>query len=211
MKSVRYLIALVPLLLCMALPAAESKEKEVKDEIDPGAEKALKAAGFTDIHGIWKMPKPNIFEVTDGSLASAKTDGTLSFTIQTGAKGTLDAYCRNNFEAKEYVLPTSNNLTTRLTSVTGFGVEWDPRKMLVYGPVQIGTSAKPSFIPAKPSDLIVHPEEKTQINISVHDIVLKIEINGKTAKSGNYKIPKDGPFLVKIKGTLTLESPSLKD
>lgn len=204
------LIALVPMLCCL-LQAAEVKEKEVKDEIDPGAEKALKAAGFTEIHGTWKMPKPNIFETTDGSLESPKTDGTLSFTIATGAKGTLNAFCRNSFEAKEYVLPTSNNMTTRLTSVTGFGLEWDPRKMMVYGPIQIGTSAKPNFIPAKPSDLIVKPDEKTQVSIAVHDLVLKIEINGKTAKSGNYKISKDGPFSLKIKGTMTLESPSLKD
>jgi len=109
------------------------------------------------------------------------------------------------------VLPTSNNLTTRLTSVTGFGIEWDPRKIMVYGPIQIGTSAHPNFIPAKPSDLIVKPDEKTQVSIAVHDVVLKIEINGKTAKSGNYKISKEGPFSLKIKGTMTLEAPSLKD
>jgi hypothetical protein len=205
-----WLIALVPMLLCCAALRAEEAAKP-KNEIDPEAEKELKAMGFTEIKGSWRRVKKNIYEVTDGKLESAKTDGTLAFTIDANAKGSLNAYCRNSFEAKEYVLPGANNLSTRITSVTGFGVEWLPKKCLVYGPLQIGSGSKPNYIPAHPTELVMHPEEKTQISIGVHDINLDIEINGKPTKKSNYKITKDGPFSLTVKGTLTLEGLTLKD
>lgn len=203
------LIALVPVLLVCACIRAE--EAKPKDEIDPQAEAELKAMGFTDIKGSWRRLKKNIYEVTDGKLESTKTDGTVSFTIDANAKGGVSVFCRNGFEAKEYVLPGANNLNTRVTSSTGFGFEWLPKKCIVYAPLQIGSGSKPNYIPVKSTELVMHPEEKTQLSVGVHDINLDLEINGKPTKKSNYKITKDGPFTLTVKGTMTLENLTFKE
>jgi hypothetical protein len=43
--------------------------------------------------------------------------------------------------------------------------------------------------------------------VNIQDSTLELQIDGKTDRKTSYKIPKDGPFAIAIKGTLTIEDP----
>jgi hypothetical protein len=201
-------IALVILSIVNVCRAGDDKKDAV---LDPEIEKELKAAGWTDIKGSWKKVKPHIYEVTDGKLETNKTDGTLSVTVD-GGKGTTGVYVRNGHEAKDYVIPGLNNMVTHIVSHTGYGVEvQDEKKAEFLGPVQI-PDRKPYYVPAKKSDLVLKPGEKTAISITVKDVGLDIDVNGKHPISHTtFKISKDGPFAIIVTGTMTIESPTVKD
>src|SRR5947208_15498874 len=51
---------------------------------------------------------------------------------------------------------------------------------------------------------------KSQFLITVADGNLEIMVNGKREHRSNYKITKDGPFVIEIDGTMTIESPQAK-
>ena len=198
---------LMGLAIANVVRAADDK----KPVLDPEIEKELKAAGWTDIKGSWKKVKPNIYEVTDGKLETSKTDGTLSVTVD-GGHGTAGVYVRNGHEAKDYVIPGQNNMVTHIASHTGYGVEiTDEKKCEVLGPTQV-PDRKPFYVPARKSELTLKPGEKTAVSITVKDIALDIDVNGKHPIShSTFKISKDGPFAIVVTGTMTIESPTVKD
>ena len=211
-RLIMFALSLSVLIAIPRVRAAEAKgdKEEKKVEIDPEVEKALKAAGWTDIKGSWKKIKPNVYEVTDGSLETNKVDGTLSLTVDAGSKGTVGAYVRNCHEAKDYAFQGSNNLVTHIVAHTGYGVEVDEKKCLVLGAVKLaGLHAQ--FVPAKSTELLLHPNENTVVSVSVHDVQLQTDVNGKTPNRGNFKISKDGPFAIVVTGTATIEAPTVKD
>jgi hypothetical protein len=198
----------IALALLCATPFCRAAD-EKKEALDPEIEKTLKAAGWTDIKGSWKKVKPNVYEVTDGKLETNKTDGSVSVTID-GGRGLVGVYVRNGHEAHDYIIPGANNMVSHIVSHTGYGVEVNDKKCEVLGPVQI-PEKKPIFVPAKKSDQVIKPNEKTEIVVSVHDVQLDIEMNGKHPSRGNFKISKDGPMAIVITGTMTIESPTVKD
>lgn len=177
-------------------------------KVDADVEKELKAAGFTDITGTWKKIKPNIYEVTDGSLEAKKTNGTLSVTLPADAKGTIEVLVRNGHEEKDYRSMGANNLVTTIHAFTGYGVSITDGKCLVYSPKPISQKV---YVPVKSTDLTLSKTDKTKIEVSVQDVQLKVHVNEKQPASANYKIDQSGPFSIIVKGTMQIESPSAKD
>jgi hypothetical protein len=175
---------------------------------DADTEKELKAAGFTEITGNWKKVKPNVYEVTDGTLEAKRVNGTLSVTLAGDAKGTLEVLVRNGHEEKEYRVPGLNNTITSIHAYTGYGVAITDAKCLVFGPKPLGQKM---YVPVKTSELMLNKNDKNKIEVSVQDSQLKVNVNDKHPASANYKIDQSGPFSIIVKGTMQIESPSAKD
>lgn len=199
------ILATLSCLACMSVARAADAAK-----VDADTEKELKAAGFTEITGSWKKIKPNVYEVTDGSLEAKRVNGTLSVTVPGDAKGTIEVLVRNGHEEKDYQMRGANNLVTTTHAYTGYGVSITDGKCSVYSPKPMG-APKTFYIPCKTTDLVLAKNDKSKIEITVQDSQLKVNVNDKHPASANYKIDQSGPFAIIIKGTIQIESPSAKD
>jgi hypothetical protein len=202
MNRIRLFPAILICLTCLLARGADAPKP------DADSEKELKAAGFAEITGAWKKIKPNVYEVTDGSLEAKRVNGTLSVIVAGDAKGTLEVLVRNGHEEKEYRIAGANNVITSIHAFTGYGVSITDGKCSVYSPKPVGQK---QYVPVKSTDLVLAKNDKSKIEVSVQDSQLKVNVNEKHPASANFKIDQSGPFSIVIKGTMQIESPSAKD
>jgi len=162
-------------------------------------EKALKAAGWKDITGRWVKKAENVYEVSDGKLTAPMTNGALQLVIHKGGGGTVKAFVRNAH---------SDYFSSYYSYGSGYGasVEGNSCKLftpynysgMVYRPYTEREAALPESFP------------KHVILVQVIDGNLEITVNGKREHRSNYKLSKDGPFMIEVEGTMTLEAPQAR-
>ncbi|MFH0939179.1 MAG: hypothetical protein V1899_07860 [Planctomycetota bacterium] len=183
--------------------------------VTPEIERALKRSGWTTIKGDWKKISENVYEVTNGSLEAAKTNGGVQVIMHNSNKGTLSVLVRNS---------PSHNDSPRIVgglgrrsekSVLGYGIVTNSsnNEAQIYSPGNnwfVGTGNNNNYYPSFAHACPLGPG-KNQFAVTVKDLekstTLEIWMNGKREKLTSYKIARDGHFIIQIEGTLTIESP----
>jgi hypothetical protein len=178
-------------------------EPPAKTSVPPEVERALRAAGWTTISGTWKQVEKNVYEVTEGRLEAQKTNGAISVIVRKGFTGPISIFAR--YAAKE-------------RSSTFYFEEWGPG----YGLRLKGTtfSVFAPYIGFRSGDVYPYNERTTNLvdgpkHIYTVEAVanargftrLVIQVDGKREKMSDYQIATDGPFVIEIKGTATIEQP----
>jgi len=200
-----------------ATPAVDTAAQDLSRAIvDPGIPtevvKPLVAAGWSTLKGHWKKISENVYEVTDGALECTREDGTLQVTAYKGS-GELKALVR----AAQPEFPAESRGNYKKTSFEkGFGVVVREQQCHVFVPLTSGMAGWPGndvypysdhTVPLKDAPKVDEKSQKHQFTISVADSTLEIQIDGKTDRRTSYRIPKNGPFVVEVKGTLVIEDP----
>ncbi|HYG73692.1 MAG TPA: hypothetical protein VEK08_01565 [Planctomycetota bacterium] len=179
------------------MPARLRPRREAPLNVPVDVEKALKAAGWEKFTGSWKKVKDNVYEVTDGKLETAKTNGAVQVIAQKGS-GTVRVLVRNGHN--------NSSISSFYTYGSGYGFSFE------------GASAK-MFTPYNWSGTIYRPwmerevpvsGDKCMLLITVMDGNLEMMVNGKREHKSNYKINKEGPFVIEVEGTMTIEAPMAK-
>jgi hypothetical protein len=176
-------------------------------------ERALKAAGWTTITGQWKKKSEGVYEVTNGKLETTKVNGAMQFILYPGSTGTVSALVRNGNHDPHmgYVSKTGNTMGYQnFTFCSGYGISITDRDCKVFTP-QGGFTGN-EFYPGLDHTTNLQPV-KHQIMISIAEkennkgSALAIQVDGKKENNSSYKLNKDGPFTIEIKGTATIEDP----
>lgn len=180
-------------------------------------ERALKAAGWTKITGVWKKKSEGVYEVTDGRLETEKINGALQFSYASGP-GTVTAFVRNN-NKDPYMhssgMGAGNSSSgigfTRFSWVSGYGVVLNDRDCKAYTPQ--GGFTNNEYYPGLDHTGTLQQIPKHQIMITVQEdpngkaTTLTALVDGKKEINTRYKLNKDGPFTIEIKGTMVIEDP----
>src|ERR1043165_197922 len=182
---------------------------KIVNNVPPDVERELKAAGWTTITGTWVKKGPGLYETTDGKLEAPKINGIVDLWVHKGGTGSLRAAVRSDFNESS---SSSYSGSTYTNDYAGYGISMRTNKEFrLYGPSAMTyfstTSSRyePSFIR---SELIPESNPKNHLAVQIMDGVLELMINDK--KSLRYKedkIPQSGPFVIEVKGTMTLENP----
>ena len=169
--------------------------------IAPDIERALKLAGWTKISGSWKKMSENVYEVTDGKLQADYANGALQVLLHKGGTGTLKATVRNEF---------SDYSSSDYYGGYGFGVVVKGNGCKLYTPNS--GSFFSSRIRSMYDREISLPGElpKYHVLVSINEGNLDIAVNGKKEHRSNYKLSKEGAFVIEIDGTMTIEQPMAK-
>jgi hypothetical protein len=180
---------------------------QVKTQVAPDVERALKADGWTDITGVWKKKAEGVYEVTDGKLECKKTNGALQVFVHKGGTGSVAVFVRAS--ARDYsdfdTTSTSSSGMGYFGRARGFGyfIKGSDAKLYTPGMWQEGDTFMPDLERTVPlTDIPKH-----RVLVQVQDSKLDVTLDTNSPRHTTYKIPKDGPFLIEIKGTMTIETP----
>ncbi|HEY3320306.1 MAG TPA: hypothetical protein VGP72_07565 [Planctomycetota bacterium] len=188
-------------------------------DVPPDVERALRQAGWTKITGKWTKKSENVYEVTDGKLEAAKTNGAIQVAVHRGGTGTVKAFVRNGFDAATSTSSSSTTTSKSNLGLTGYGMVFQGGKANLITPCQnYSSSYSYSVVPSntgfKPlverEIALVGALAKDVLLVSINEGACEIHLNGKKEKAFNYKVPKDGPFAIEVKGTATIEAPGAK-
>ncbi len=192
----------------------------VVNNVPPDVERALKAAGWTSITGTWKKKPDGTFEVTNGKLEAQKFNGAIQLSILSGSNGTISALVRNDnkdpYRSMGSGTPstgtsTSSGFGSRYSFATGYGVIINNNDCKVYTPQ--GGFVGNEYYPGMDHATTLQSVPKHTVLITVADkengkgTALAIQVDGKKENNSNYKLNKDGPFTIEVKGTAVLEDP----
>jgi hypothetical protein len=169
---------------------------EPVNNVPPDVERVLKAAGWEKITGTWKKKADNVYEVTDGKLETAKINGAIQVIVHKGGSGHVKAMVRNSQE--DYYGSSSYG--------TGYGYMIEGETSKVYAPSG-GYSNNKFYSYMEREDPIQGGLPKTLVTVTVEEGKLEYFINNISKKRANYPISKSGPFIVEVKGTMTIEAP----
>lgn len=174
--------------------------------LSPEIERALKAAGWTTITGSFKRNADNSLEVTDGKLECANVNGTLQLWVQKGGTGSVKAFVRN--DQKQFPWGFFGKYK-RSSFDTGFGVIVKDKECAVYLPLNgmMGGWTGNDVFAYNDHTVPLPDGPKHLFAVSVQDSTVEISIDNKSDRKLSYKISKDGPFTIEIKGTMTIEDP----
>jgi hypothetical protein len=171
--------------------------------IPPEVERALKAAGWTTITGSWKKIAHNVYEVTDGKLESKKTNGGVQVTFR-GGEGTLRVMVRNSATSN-----AAGIVFRDAEGVNGYGYVINGGRCKIYTPSG-GMTSNDNYFPNLDHSIEL-PGPRTALLVTAADTTkatrLEMLVNGKRESLTNYRINRDGTFLIDIAGTMTIESP----
>ena len=193
----------------------------VVNNVPPDVERALKANGWTTITGTWKKKADGTFEVTNGKLEAQKFNGGIQVTLVSGGTGSVSVLVRND-NKDPYMRSSSGNMpstgtssstgfSSRYSFASGYGVVIKDQDCKVYTPQ--GGYIGNEYYPGMDHATNLQSIPKHQILVTVADkeggkgTSLAIAVDGKKENNSNYKLNKDGPFTIEIKGTATLEDP----
>jgi hypothetical protein len=180
--------------------------------LPPDVERALKAAGWAAITGNWRKKGDNVYEVTDGKLEAPKVNGGVQVLIHKGSTGQVKVMVRNNqYQPDGHITYHSAGFSKgfdRRLCGTGFGFQVEPAAAKMY-------QATFSYYFAGSKDLARPymereaplPNPKNKIQIQITENKLEMFLNDQREHLSNYKLSKDGPFVIEIAGTWTIESP----
>lgn len=198
----------------MASRTNSSNSSSGGTSVTPDIERALKAAGWTTITGVWKKKAEGVYEVTDGKLETAKINGAVQVVVGAGT-GSLKILVRNSHSERDFgfrgTTPNDPVVAGFLERyATGYGcIVTRDRECQVFAPAG-GWMSSESFFPSKHHALRL-PDGKAAILVTVQDTDkasrLEISVNNKRENLSNYRISRSGPFTIEISGTLTIESP----
>ncbi|MCY3017951.1 MAG: hypothetical protein NTW87_02825 [Planctomycetota bacterium] len=191
-------------------------KREVVNSIPVDVERALKNAGWSKITGTWKKKGEGIYEVTDGSLETPKVDGSVGLYVHKLDAGFVKVMVRN--ARKETILPKD---------IKGYGYKIEGSNARMYSASRYGSSygsglgmggsstgsggGSSSYLGIGYRDIpLPETNSKNQFVVSIQDGALQMFVNGKREYNGNYKLPKEGPFIIEIDGTITIEEPTAK-
>ncbi|MGD0088337.1 MAG: hypothetical protein ABSE73_00265 [Planctomycetota bacterium] len=171
-------------------------ETETETSVPPDVERVLKTAGWTTITGAWKKKADNVYEVTDGKLETPKVNGAIQVIVHKGGSGTVKVLVRNYLTDNEGYLDHW---------ATGFGFWVNGSTAKIFFPSQYVGNTYDSYIdrienlpPAMP---------KNKVMMMVTEGKLEYYLNERIVRKGNYPIPKNGPFIIAVEGTMTIETP----
>ncbi|MCY3018862.1 MAG: hypothetical protein NTW87_07530 [Planctomycetota bacterium] len=173
-------------------------KKEVVTNVPVDVERALKTAGWTTITGTWKKKAENVYEVTDGKLETPKLNGAVQVTVHKGGTGSVKVMVRNS--QREYVGSYSSS-----SSGYGFKVESAVAKMFSATSSYYSMSST-SYRPYFERDIQI-PGAKNRIAIQINEGALQLFVNDKREHNSKYPLSKEGPFIIEVDGTVTIESP----
>jgi hypothetical protein len=200
----------------------EKDTAPVTTVVPPDVERALKGAGWTTITGVWKKKSEGVYEVTDGKLETMKLNGALQFTVS--GSGTASAFVRNgNKDPWEHFTGGSTSGSNsgsgssgsgmgRFQFVSGYGVSVCDRECKAYSP-QGGWGNGNEYYPGFDHSTTLAAQPKHLVMITVQEkengkgTALNAQVDGKNVVNCNYKLNKDGPFTIEIKGTVIIEDP----
>ncbi len=192
-------------------PPASSPSEATGNSVPPDVERALKNNGWSTITGTWKKKSDNVYEVTNGKLESAKTNGAAQVAIQSGS-GSLKIFVRDGHTAKDFGFTSSSSSSMAKMSDkygSGYGVVIKDGNAKVFAPTG-GFSSTDDYYPYLFSNVAL-PAGKSSVVITCQDTEkasrLEININGKRENLSNYRIKRSGPMVIEITGTLVIESP----
>ncbi len=175
------------------------KEKTVKTEVPPDVERALKAAGWTTITGVWKKTGEKTYEVTDGKLETPKLNGAIQCMVVKGGTGTIRAFVRAQKESDGI-----DDFDWKWGS-RGYGVVIKNMNCKVYSPTQWSGN---TYSPYLDHELALpDANAKNHFIVQIQEKRLEITVNNKREKLAEYPIAKEGTFQLQIDGTLTIENP----
>jgi hypothetical protein len=182
--------------------------------VTPDIERALKAAGWTTITGVWKKKAEGVYEVTDGKLETAKVNGAVQVVVGAGT-GSLKVLVRNGHSERDMGFTGVSANDPMVASfmeryATGYGcIVTRDRECQIFAPAG-GWMSSDSFFPSKHHSLRL-PDGKALILVTVQDTDkasrVEISVNNKRENLSNYRISRSGPFTIEITGTLTIETP----
>jgi len=184
-------------------------EKTGTVSIAPDVERALKAAGWTTITGTWKKLADGKYEVTDGKLESAKTNGAVAVSVQAGGSGSIKILVRDGHTAKDMGFGSSST-TTSDRFCSGYGVWFKSGSAKLFIPSGGWTSGE-EYYPYQDRVIPMPAAGKWTVLITVADTEkasrLEVNVNGKRESLTNYRIKRTGPMVVEISGTVVIENP----
>ena len=166
----------------------------VVNNILPDAERALKAAGWTTITGIWKKTAENVYEVTDGKLEAQKRIGAIRLLVLKGGTGTVHAFVRNKLGSYG----------------TGYGASISSTGCKLFTISSYSTSnVQEPYMDRELRFPEINSKNILMVKVEDRDSVSTIEIwvNGKREVNRSGRIARDGPFVIEIQGTVTIEDP----
>lgn len=172
------------------------RKTETPTVVPPDVERALKGAGWTTITGTWKKKAENVYEVTDGKLETPKVNGAVQVLVHKGGTGSVKVFVRNYLKENE-------GYSDHWGTGFGFAVENNTAKL--FFPSSYSMSRFDSYIDRVENLPEAMPKHK--LTMTIMEGKLEYILNDKTIRRGNYQIPKQGPFLIQIEGTMTIESP----
>jgi tetratricopeptide (TPR) repeat protein len=177
--------------------------------LPPDVERALKNGGWQTVTGTWKKLAENVYEVTDGKLESAFSDGVMQVLVHNkpDMKGTVRVYVRA--DQRSSVSSSGGGFTSFSSSSTRNG----------YGVVVENGSASPlipysmlsgRFVPYEDRAQKLDSPVKNMIQVQVMGNALEYSMNGRRIHKSNYNISNEGPFSLRIEGTQIIEMPQVK-
>ena len=179
-------------------------EPPAKSSVSPEVERALRAAGWTSISGTWKQVERNVYEVTDGRLEAQKTYGAVSVIVRKGFTGPISVFVRYN--AKE----RSSSFYYYEEWGPGYGLRLKGTSFSLFTPYSGFRSGEVYPYNEKTGNLVDGPKHIYTVEAVASakaSTKLTYYIDGKREKMCDYQIPTDGPFVIEIKGTATIEQP----
>lgn len=168
--------------------------------VPPDVERALKAAGWTTITGSWKKKSDNVYEVSNGKLETPKTNGALQVVIDKGSTGYIKVMLRNSQNQGTYYNGSY--------SASGYGFVVEGATAKIYSPSggYIYSSSMGVYRPYLERDVPL-PNPRNRLKVQISENKLEMFVNDGRVHNSNYKLSKDGPFVIEIDGTWTIESP----
>jgi hypothetical protein len=171
------------------------------NNVPPDIERTLKSAGWEKVTGNWKKIADNVYEVTNGKLETAKTNGAIQVIVVKGGTGSVSALVRNSSSNSEY--------SGFYSYASGYGGKIEDGVCKLYTPYSAYSNN--SFRPYMEREVnLPDAYPKNILMVTVNESHLEIHVNGKRERNADYRISRDGPFIIEIQGTMTIESPMAK-
>jgi tetratricopeptide (TPR) repeat protein len=175
----------------------------------PDAERALRSAGWTVVTGAWKPMEKNVFEVTDGRIEAPHLYGAVSVVVHRGG-GEVAVFARYR-TGVTYSSSTWPRDRGRYSYAPGFGAILQGSAASLYGPYQYYRTR--DNVPHFDYDARLADAPKHGLALTVSSVNnatrMEVFIDGKRERLWQYQLP-DGPFVIMVRGTATLELPQVK-
>ena len=186
-----------------ARTSSRGDEPPARTSLTPEVERALRAAGWTTIGGTWKQVEKNVYEVTDGRLEAQKTNGAISIIVRKGFTGPISIFAR--YAAKE-----RSSMYYFEEWGPGYGMRLKGTTFSVFGPYVGFRSGDVYPYNERTANVVDGPKHIYMVEaVTSAKAITKLSmyVDGKREKTCDYQIATDGPFVIEIKGTATIEQP----